>query len=241
MTIQIQDEKAQVLALIQFSWRFSGLVEAGISLVRSLLLLEDIGGAYGEAAHDIRLGVEAGYTLSHQMSLRPDLFSPFYVGAVRVGEIGGVLELTLRRSADIIGKECRLLSRIPEASLLINAPAGQTIEDDWTQMSEYKRNIVQLLFCEAFGSLLSYGVPILRTLELMKSLVPAKQRGNMTLMYASVKNGEPIDIGRLGILSPFVVSLIQFGEEHDLLDRALLKAAEIIENELDAYWSLVAA
>ena len=238
MTISIPNDKAKVLALIQFSRRFSGLVEGGISLVRSLLLLEDIGETYGAAAREIRSGVESGHTLSHQMSLRPDLFSPFYIGAVHVGEIGGVLELTLRRSADIIGKECRLLSHIPEASLLINSPAGQTIEDDWDLMSEYKRNVVQLLFCEAFGSLLSYGVPILRTLELMKSLIPAKQRDNMDQMYASVKAGEPIDIGRLGILSPFVVSLIQFGEEHGLLDRSLLKAAEIIENELDAYWAL---
>jgi len=241
LNTQFADNQNEILSLIQFSCRFAGLVECGVSLVRALLMLEDIPSPYGEAAHAIRLGVQDDHTLSHQMMLRPDLFSRFYIGMVLVGEMGGVLEMTLQRAAKVIVKECRLLGKIPGEPLMIGAPLGKNAPDDWHTMSEYQKKVSELLFCESFGALLSYGVPILQTLETLKSVIPMKQSEHIDLILVSIKNGEPIDIGRLGILSPFVVSLIQFGEEHDLLDRALLKAAEIIENELDAYWSLVAA
>ena len=86
------------LELARWYREFSELVDAGVTLVRSLFVLSE--GSYSQpicdAATQVRLAVESGSTLSDALLDAPALRTPESVGLVRAGEIGGSLELTLR-------------------------------------------------------------------------------------------------------------------------------------------------
>lgn len=224
------------LSLVIFTNRFAALVQEGVSLVRTLLLLEESPAPYGHAAHAIRLGIQNGATLSEEMENHPDLFSPFYIGLVRTGEVGGVLELTLRRCADVVLKEYRLMGRWSgqEHPIFLVGHSGSPRPQNWRELSVYQRTAVQFLFCESFGTMLSYGVPILRTIEELKRLLPLDQAARLEEVRETIRNGEQIDLSRLGMLPEFVTAIAAKGEEMGRLDAALLKVADVLERELDA-------
>lgn len=231
------DHKADIsLALVIFTNRFAALVQEGISLVRTLLLLEECPEPYGEAANVIRLGIQDGSTLSEEMEKHPSLFSPFYIGLVRTGEVGGVLELTLRRCADAVLKEYRLMGRwsSQEQPIFLVGLSQTPPPRNWSQLSNYQRTAIQFLFCESFGTMLSYGVPILRTIDELKRLLPIDQAARLDEVRNTIREGKQMDLGRLGMLPEFVTAIAARGEETGRLDAALLKAADVLERELDA-------
>lgn len=95
------------LELARWYREFSDMVDAGVTLVRSLFTLSE--GNYSQpikdAATQVRLAVESGSGLSDALAEAPLLRTPESVGLVRAGEIGGNLELTLRTLADRIEAE----------------------------------------------------------------------------------------------------------------------------------------
>lgn len=86
------------LELARFYREFSEMIDAGVTLVRSLFILSE--GNYSatirDAAIEVRLAVESGSTLSDALADAPELRTPESVGLVRAGEIGGCLELSMR-------------------------------------------------------------------------------------------------------------------------------------------------
>ena len=225
------------LASVLFSYRLSELISAGISLVRALDILGDLPAPYGEAAVVLKERAEQGEILSAAMAERPDLFSPFYRSMVRAGEIAGVLEETLARAADLMTKEWTLTQRNPDGAsgiFLLN-PSEKPLPETWEQLSSYQQKMTQLLFCESFGLLLSSGVPILRAMEHIGTLLPLAQQGQMQEARARVKIGDPLHAIRLGFLPRFAAALIAHGEEVGTLDSALDRAAQIVGHELECW------
>lgn len=225
------------LASALFSYQFSELISAGISLVRTLDILGDLPAPYGEAAQMLRerVGASPSHTLSTSMAERPDLFSPFYRSMVRTGEIAGILEETLARAAELMTKEWTLMRRDHDGAsnvFLLN-PSDKPLPDDWAELSPYQQTVTQLLFCETFGLMLSSGVPILRTMEHVAALLPLAQRDRILEARARVKEGDRMDPAQFGFLPRFAVALIAHGEETGTLDSALERAANIIEHQLD--------
>ncbi|MDQ2688237.1 MAG: sigma-70 family RNA polymerase sigma factor [Armatimonadota bacterium] len=227
--------QSQALALVLFTSQFAALIEAGISLVRTLHILKEAPPPYGEAAGELQTQVEQGETLSKAMRERPDLYPAFYVALVRAGEVGGILEETLRWAAELMTHDWRLTCRRPsgERPLLFVLPMDRTSTRDWESLTDYQRLVTRLLFCETFGLLLRAGVPILQTLEIVADLLPPAQKEKMREASEDVRLGRPLAPGRLDILPRFAVELIAMGEEHGTLDLELERAANIFERELE--------
>jgi RNA polymerase sigma-70 factor (ECF subfamily) len=226
----------QPLTLVLFTDRFSALVDCGVSLVRTLHALEEIPPPYGEAAREIRLEVEQGQTLSRSMSRWPELFPKPYIGLVRAGEVGGILEETLRRAADLMAKEWQLARQRPgsEEPMFFTLAGEKRTPRDWAQLSEYQQTMTLLLFCETLSILLVSGVPILQTLETVAELLPPTPKAGILEAREAIKRGEPIlpSLERMGILPRFVLRMIEVGEDAGCVDRTLHRAAEVFEHEL---------
>ncbi|MGD9495056.1 MAG: type II secretion system F family protein [Armatimonadota bacterium] len=100
-----------------FCRQFSTMINAGVSLVRCLDVLEQQTSSVGlrEIIRDIQAEVEGGATLSKSMTKYPRVFSELAVGLVRAGEVGGVLDETLERLAMFLEKDLELRQKIKSA------------------------------------------------------------------------------------------------------------------------------
>jgi len=100
-----------------FCRQFATMINAGVSLVRCLDVLEQQTSNIGlkEIIRDIQVEVEGGATLSKAMAKYPKVFSELAVGLVRAGEVGGVLDDTLERLAVFLEKDLELRQKIKSA------------------------------------------------------------------------------------------------------------------------------
>jgi len=100
-----------------FCRQFATMINAGVSLVRCLDVLEQQTSNVGlkEIIRDIQAEVEGGATLSKAMAKYPKVFSELAVGLVRAGEVGGVLDDTLERLAVFLEKDLELRQKIKSA------------------------------------------------------------------------------------------------------------------------------
>lgn len=80
--------------LLLFSRQLHTLLKAGVPIMRALTGLQDaaINPAMKLVIRDLRESLEAGRELSVALSRHPEVFSPFYVSMVRVGESTGLLD-----------------------------------------------------------------------------------------------------------------------------------------------------
>ena len=113
--ISIGGVKTKVLT--QFTRQLSTLQDAGLPLLRSLMILEQQQkpGKLKTILLDVVEDVESGTSLSDSMSKHPKAFDRLYTKMVAAGEIGGVLDLILQRLANFMEKSERLKSRIKGA------------------------------------------------------------------------------------------------------------------------------
>ena len=100
-----------------FCRQFATMMNAGVSLVRCLAVLEEQTSSLRlrEIIRDIQASVEAGETLSRSLTKYPGVFSNLFVGLVRAGEVGGVLDETLNRLSTFLEEDQRLKRRIKSA------------------------------------------------------------------------------------------------------------------------------
>src|SRR5256712_10589716 len=91
--------------LLAFTQQLATLFEAGVPLDRALAILEDLslGPRLRVIVADLLRSVRGGASLSEAMAKHhPRPFSRLYINMVRAGEKGGVLEVTLRRLAELL-------------------------------------------------------------------------------------------------------------------------------------------
>ncbi|HXB16267.1 MAG TPA: type II secretion system F family protein [Solirubrobacteraceae bacterium] len=107
--------KANELAV--FSRQLSTMISSGMSILRSLYVLEEQTESkfLKETIVAVRKDVEAGLSLSDAMSRHPKVFSPLFVAMTQAGEMGGVLEGSLMRVADQLQKDAALRRQIKSA------------------------------------------------------------------------------------------------------------------------------
>ncbi len=100
-----------------FCRQFATMINAGVSLVRCLDVLEQQTSNIGlkDIIRDIQSEVEGGATLSKSMAKFPKVFSELSIGLVRAGEVGGVLDETLERLAGFMEKDLELRQKIKSA------------------------------------------------------------------------------------------------------------------------------
>jgi type IV pilus assembly protein PilC len=109
--------KVKLRDLSLFCRQFSTMMNAGVSLIRCLTVLEQQTSSYKlkEIIRDLQAQVEAGESLSKAMMRHPKAFSNLFIGLVRAGEVGGVMDETLDRLAGFLEKDMELKRKIKSA------------------------------------------------------------------------------------------------------------------------------
>ena len=111
--------KVKPKSLQVFSRQFATMIEAGLSVVTALVILEQQTDdkVLASVLDDIREQVESGSLLSEAMSRHPDVFSRLYMSMVEAGEAAGVLDVVLDRVALQIEKEEKIKRRVKGAMI----------------------------------------------------------------------------------------------------------------------------
>jgi type IV pilus assembly protein PilC len=102
-----------------FSRQFATMIEAGLSVVGALSILEEQTDDKYLAAivKELRADVEGGLLLSQAMSRHPKVFSRLYIAMVEAGEAAGILDEVLDRVAYQIEKETQIKRRVKGAMI----------------------------------------------------------------------------------------------------------------------------
>jgi type IV pilus assembly protein PilC len=109
--------KVALKDLSMFCRQFATMINAGVSLVRCLDVLQaqTSSAKLKEIIRDIELEVQGGATLSRAMAKYPKVFTNLSTGLVRAGEVGGVLDETLDRLAGFLEKDMELRRKVKAA------------------------------------------------------------------------------------------------------------------------------
>jgi type IV pilus assembly protein PilC len=115
----IKTKAVKTKSLQIFSRQFATMIEAGLSVVTALVILEEQtdDAALAEVIDDVRDRVEGGLLLSEAMGAHPEVFSRLYVAMVEAGEAAGVLDVVLDRVALQIEKEEKIKRRVKGAMI----------------------------------------------------------------------------------------------------------------------------
>lgn len=100
-----------------FCRQFSTMIDAGVSLVRCLSVLQEqaTSSKLKRITSDIQSEVEAGNSLSKAMTKYPRVFSNLFIGLIKAGEVGGVLEESLQRLSSFLEKDVELRRKVKAA------------------------------------------------------------------------------------------------------------------------------
>lgn len=103
--------------LAVFCRQFSTMVDAGVSLVRCLDVLsqQQQDPRLKKIIIDVGERVEGGESLSRAMQRHPKAFSNLFIGLIRAGEVGGVLEESLQRLSHFLEKDVELRRKVKAA------------------------------------------------------------------------------------------------------------------------------
>jgi type IV pilus assembly protein PilC len=102
-----------------FSRQFATMIEAGLNVVSSLVILEEQTEDRYLAAviKELRADVEGGLLLSQAMARHPKVFNRLYISMVEAGEAAGILDTVLDRVAFQIEKETQIKRRVKGAMI----------------------------------------------------------------------------------------------------------------------------
>lgn len=104
-------------AMAMYCRQLATLVDVGIPLLEALRILARRGSnrRLADVSGDLARRVEEGLPLSSAMEEHRDVFSSMFIGVVRAGEAGGILDESLRRLADLLERRAALRSRVSSA------------------------------------------------------------------------------------------------------------------------------
>jgi type IV pilus assembly protein PilC len=103
--------------LTTFTRQLATLVDAGLPLLRGLRVLEkqernaNLKSILGQLATSI----EGGSTFSEALAQHPKVFNKLFVNMVKAGELGGVLEVVLKRLAEFSEKAQKIKGKVKSA------------------------------------------------------------------------------------------------------------------------------
>src|SRR5215218_1124796 len=112
-------KKIKPKSLQIFSRQFATMIDAGLSVVGALVILEEqTEDKYlGAVIAELRADVEGGLLLSQAMGRHPKIFSRLYIAMVEAGEAAGILDQVLDRVAYQIEKETQIKRRVKGAMI----------------------------------------------------------------------------------------------------------------------------
>jgi type IV pilus assembly protein PilC len=110
-------KKVKSKSLQVFARQLATMIESGVSVVQSLVVLEEqTDDKYlQEVIGDVRADVESGLVLSKALARHPKVFNRLFVSMVQAGESSGTLDTVLDRVATQIEKETQIKRRVRSA------------------------------------------------------------------------------------------------------------------------------
>jgi type IV pilus assembly protein PilC len=110
-------ERTTLKDLSVLARQFATMTQSGMSLLRSLAVLEDQAPkpSLKKALGEVRLDIEGGTSLSGALSKHPKVFPTLMVAMIRAGETGGFLDSALDRIATNLEKDAALRGKIKSA------------------------------------------------------------------------------------------------------------------------------
>jgi len=103
--------------LTTFTRQLATLVDAGLPLLRGLRVLEkqernvNLKGILS----DLSVSIEGGSTFSEALAQHPKVFNRLFINMVKAGELGGVLEVVLKRLAEFSEKAQKIKGKVKAA------------------------------------------------------------------------------------------------------------------------------
>jgi type IV pilus assembly protein PilC len=103
--------------LTTFTRQLATLVDAGLPLLRGLRVLEkqERNGSLKGILGQLSLAIEGGSTFSEALAQHPKVFNRLFVNMVKAGELGGVLEVVLKRLAEFSEKAQKIKGKVKAA------------------------------------------------------------------------------------------------------------------------------
>lgn len=100
-----------------FARQFATMINAGLTLLKSLAILEDQteNKAFAKIIGDVRKDIETGLSTSAAMTKHPKVFSQLFIAMVKSGETGGNLDEVLMRLATTMEKQVELKRKVKSA------------------------------------------------------------------------------------------------------------------------------
>ncbi|MDW8339628.1 MAG: type II secretion system F family protein, partial [Thermoleophilia bacterium] len=119
-------KKVKPRSLQVFSRQFATMIDAGLNVVSSLVILEQQteDEALAAVIREVRADVETGLLLSQAMAKHPHVFDRLYLSMVEAGETAGILDTVLDRAAVQIEKEMKIRRRVKGAMIYPSVVLG---------------------------------------------------------------------------------------------------------------------
>jgi type IV pilus assembly protein PilC len=116
LTIPVLGGRVTLKDLSVFTRQFATMTSSGMSLLRSLAVLEDqsVKPKLQKAVNEVRTDIEGGVSLSVALG-KQKVFPPLMVAMIRAGETGGFLDGALERIAANFEKDAALRGKIKSA------------------------------------------------------------------------------------------------------------------------------
>jgi type IV pilus assembly protein PilC len=121
MNIQIKipflSGKVKPKVLTTFTRQLATLVDAGLPLLRGLRVLEkqERNATLKGILAQLATSIEGGSTFSEALAQHPKVFNRLFINMVKAGELGGVLEVVLKRLAEFSEKAQKIKGKVKAA------------------------------------------------------------------------------------------------------------------------------
>lgn len=112
-----QRKKVKPKIMMIFTRQLATLIDSGLPLLRGLNVLakQERDTVLRNTINKLADGVQGGSTFSESLAQHPLIFNHLYVNMVKAGEVGGVLELVLRRLAEFQEKAQKIKNKVVAA------------------------------------------------------------------------------------------------------------------------------
>ena len=109
--------KVKPKVLTTFTRQLATLVDAGLPLLRGLRVLEkqERNVVLKKILGELAVSIEGGSTFSEALAQHPKTFNKLFVNMVKAGELGGVLEVVLKRLAEFSEKAQKIKGKVKAA------------------------------------------------------------------------------------------------------------------------------
>jgi type IV pilus assembly protein PilC len=109
--------KVKVTDIIVFTKQFSTMIDAGLPIIQCLDILhsQQDNPTFKRMIKEIKESVEGGATFAETLKKYPEQFDDLFVNMVHAGEVGGILDIILRRLSSFMEKAAKLKAQVKGA------------------------------------------------------------------------------------------------------------------------------